>query len=925
MGFFGAQSVKLECVYGSFKFEATAFAVSTMRGRLHNHLDLLRSTTTNRRHFATKYTAKITSTSPTGSSVSAEVDLPPPLPSDSRGYPIPRRHLICKATQILLSRQSRRATSHQPLHDPFSDLSDYFSSLSISLTPSEASEILKSLNCPRLALSFFQFCPELSPNFQHDPFTYNRMLLILSKSTLPNRIDLIRTIMNQMEKSDLRGTISTVNILIGVFSHGEDLERCVGLVKKWGLKMNCYTYKCLLQAHLRSREVHEAFCVYLHMRIKGYKLDIFGYNMLLDALAKEEKVDQVYKVFEDMKRKHCEPDQYTYTIMIKMTGKAGKHDESLVLFDEMLTTGCSPNLIAYNTMIEALANARMVDKVILLFCKMVERDCRPNEFTYSVILNVLVAERQLSKLDEVVEVSKKYMNKSIYAFLVRMLNKLGHASDAHRLFCNMWNFHDWGDRDAYKSMLENLCNAGKITEAMDLLNNIHEKGVSTDTIMYNTVFSAIGKSKQISYLHDLYEKMKQDGPSPDIFTYNILISSFGRVGQVDEAVKFFGELENSHFKPDIISYNSLINCLGKNGGLDEAHMRFKEMQEKGLNPDVVTYSTLIECFGKTDKVEMACRLFDEMLAEGCYPNIVTYNILLDCLERSGRTAEAVDLYAKLKQQGLTPDSITYAVLERLQSGTHRKFRVRRQNPITGWVVSPLSAHQIHLLRPQSGAGGQKVAQVSCLSWRFAVETNNIRGWSTVPHECEGYVGHYMLGDQYREDSKEVLNEAFLYAQSLKLAGDGKYIWVFDIDETSLSNLPYYAEHGFGIEPYNSTLFTQWVNKGIAPALPETLEFFKKLLSLEIKVVFLTGRVEAQKNVTSRNLKMVGYHSWDKLLLRGSSYAGNTSVLYKSSARGRLVKDGYRIIGNIGDQWSDLLGTNEGRRTFKLPDPMYYIS
>ncbi|KAH1041194.1 hypothetical protein AAZV13_09G024400 [Glycine max] len=113
------------------------------------------------------------------------------------------------------------------------------------------------------------------------------------------------------------------------------------------------------------------------------------------------------------------------------------------------------------------------------------------------------------------------------------------------------------------------------------------------------------------------------------------------------------------------------------------------MQEKGLIPDVVTYSTLIECFGKTDKVEMACRLFDEMLAEECTPNLITYNILLDCLEKSGRTAEAVDLYAKLEQQGLTPDSITYAVLERLQSGGHRKLRFRQQNPITGWVVSPL--------------------------------------------------------------------------------------------------------------------------------------------------------------------------------------------------------------------------------------------
>ncbi|XLS89296.1 hypothetical protein HN51_065304 [Arachis hypogaea] len=197
----------------------------------------------------------------------------------------------------------------------------------------------------------------------------------------------------------------------------------------------------------------------------------------------------------------------------------------------------------------------------------------------------------------------------------------------------------------------------------------------------------ICKATQILLSH--YNNRIPNPSRRNLFTYNILISSFGRSGEVDIAVKLFEELESSNCKPDVVTYNSLINCLGKNGDVDEAHMRFREMQEKGLNPDVVTYSTLIECFGKTDKVDMACKLFDEMLAVGCYPNLVTYNILLDCLERCGRTAEAVDLYAKLKQQGLTPDSITYAVLERLQSGGHNKLRFRRQNPITGWVVSPL--------------------------------------------------------------------------------------------------------------------------------------------------------------------------------------------------------------------------------------------
>lgn len=50
--------------------------------------------------------------------------------------------------------------------------------------------------------------------------------------------------------------------------------------------------------------------------------------------------------------------------------------------------------------------------------------------------------------------------------------------------------------------------------------------------------------------------------------------------------------------------------------------------------------------------------------------------------------------------------------------------------------------------------------------------------------------------------------------------------------------------------------------------------------------------------------------------------GITAVQYKSKKRTELVKNGYIIVG---DQWSDLIGENVGNRTFKVPDPMYYVA
>lgn len=111
--------------------------------------------------------------------------------------------------------------------------------------------------------------------------------------------------------------------------------------------------------------------------------------------------------------------------------------------------------------------------------------------------------------------------------------------------------------------------------------------------------------------------------------------------------------------------------------------------------------------------------------------------------------------------------------------------------------------QIHLLRPQSGSAGRKIPGINCLSWRLAVEMDNIQNWDVVPMQCENYVGNYMLGKQYRRDSEEMTAAAYNYAKNLTLGKDGKDIWVFDIDDTSLSNLPYYArpDNAFGYQPF----------------------------------------------------------------------------------------------------------------------------
>lgn len=86
----------------------------------------------------------------------------------------------------------------------------------------------------------------------------------------------------------------------------------------------------------------------------------------------------------------------------------------------------------------------------------------------------------------------------------------------------------------------------------------------------------------------------------------------------------------------------------------------------------------------------------------------------------------------------------------------------------------------------------------CLSWRLAAETNDIRGWRTVPSECLRHVQSYMLLGQYNLDLNLIIFEhIFPYINSIPLSNDGYDAWILDVDDTCLSNIMYYKLRQFG--------------------------------------------------------------------------------------------------------------------------------
>ncbi|MCC6848674.1 MAG: acid phosphatase [Deltaproteobacteria bacterium] len=153
--------------------------------------------------------------------------------------------------------------------------------------------------------------------------------------------------------------------------------------------------------------------------------------------------------------------------------------------------------------------------------------------------------------------------------------------------------------------------------------------------------------------------------------------------------------------------------------------------------------------------------------------------------------------------------------------------------------------------------------------------------------------------------------------------------VLDIDETALSNWRAYRVNGWAritngpcdVERGPCGIHA-WQAMAGGVAIAPTLRLVERARVLGVAVFFLTGRPTEVREVTERNLREQGF-DWDRVIMLPSDRRFRSGVDFKAPERKRLVDAGYTIVLSLGDQQSDLDG-GHAERTFKLPNPVYYL-
>ena len=178
--------------------------------------------------------------------------------------------------------------------------------------------------------------------------------------------------------------------------------------------------------------------------------------------------------------------------------------------------------------------------------------------------------------------------------------------------------------------------------------------------------------------------------------------------------------------------------------------------------------------------------------------------------------------------------------------------------------------------------------------------------------------------------------------------------VLDVDDTTLTTFNYelYSNWAFNFGPVSPPVQNQltnadFVNQQLFPAVPGMVAMVNQAAADEYAIFFLTGRPTSQAAATLGNLTAdnvgvdAGYPTPTQLFTKPpkADYATQAPWLlpcindtaggcntddYTTLTRKHIEQDlGYEIVGNFGDQFSDLNG-GFSDKTFKMPNPNYFL-
>ncbi|KAH0738363.1 hypothetical protein KY290_037068 [Solanum tuberosum] len=353
-------------------------------------------------------------------------------------------------------------------------------------------------------------------------------------------------------------------------------------------------------------------------------------------------------------------NQSTYRALIRMLCNFRRFDCVHHLLDEMPSSiGSTPDEDIFVTIVRGLGRTGMIKQVIKIPELVSKFEKKPTLKLYNSILDVLVKED--------IDIAREF-------YRIKMMGNGIH-----------------GDDYTYGILMKGLCLTNRIGDGFKLLQVMKTRGITPNTVIYNTLIHALCKNGKVGRARSLMRDLVE----PSDVTFNILISAYCGEGSLVQALVMLEKSFNKGYIPDVITVTKVVGLLCNNGRVSEAVELLERVEERGGIVDVVAYNTLINGFCRLGKVKVGCRLLKEMELKGCMPNADTYNGLISGLCDSKIFDLALEMFNEMKRVGINWNFVTYDTLihglcsgGRVENGLKILEVMKNDKRVSAFHISP---------------------------------------------------------------------------------------------------------------------------------------------------------------------------------------------------------------------------------------------
>ncbi|KAL1543247.1 pentatricopeptide repeat-containing protein, mitochondrial isoform X3 [Salvia divinorum] len=347
-------------------------------------------------------------------------------------------------------------------------------------------------------------------------------------------------------------------------------------------------------------------------------------NSVLDLYAKCGHMDYTRKVFLHLERR----DESAWNSVMSMKSRKGLFGEVLEDCASMWSCGVAGNQFSFAIVLSACAKLMDVDLGKQAHCAAIKLGFETNSYCEGALID--------------------------------MYAKCGYLAFAKRIF----DVAVCPDKVAWTSMISGLAQAGLISEALEVFEQMQKAGHVPDDIVLVTVLSTFVGRGRLEDACRLFAQMR----NPNVVAWNVMISGHVKGGNEGEAIKLFKNMVNiAVVEPTRSTLGSVLRAIATVANLTYGLQVHSWALKRGLSSNVYAGSSLVNMYAKCQKMEAAMEVFTDSEEK----NEVLWNALIGGYAQNGLAHEVFELFDEEEEEafrvfrqmmsdGIAPDEVSLA-------------------------------------------------------------------------------------------------------------------------------------------------------------------------------------------------------------------------------------------------------------------------